>query len=298
MRGHVDSTKWNTPRGVAMRTFHSSKRKETSAVQTIVSKDNLRLAYWIDDFTDPWTQPETLVLLHAAMGNSRRWFAWMPRLARRFRVVRMDLRGHGASGMPPPDAAFALDQLVDDALRLIDHVGGAPVHLVGNSAGGYVAQKLAIHHGDRVRTLALYGAPPGLKHSHALNWLPRIREIGLRRFLAETIDERFDRDADPKLVQWFIEQAGSNDPAFIGKFVAHMCTHWFMDEVDRIACPTLIVAAGKEAIGQASAYGQMHQRIRNSTLVEYDTAAHNICDGYPDRCVDDLLAFLDRVRAA
>src|SRR6185436_13127270 len=117
--------------------------------------------------------------------------------------------------------------------------------------------------------------------------IPRIREIGLKPFLAETIHERFDDQADPQLVRWFIEQAGANDPAFIARFVSHMCTHDFMEDLRRIQCPTLIVAAGKESIGDASAYRRMHERIRTSALLEYDVAVHNICDGYADRCVDD-----------
>ncbi len=261
---------------------------------TFTTRDGLTLAYAISDFTDPWRTPDTMLLLHAAMGNSRRWFRWVPRLARQFRVVTMDLRGHGASQMPRPDQPFSLDHLVDDARELLDLIECDAAHVVGNSAGGYVAQKLAIHHGERVKTLALYGSPPGLKRSHALTWIPRIGQIGLERFLADTIHERFDANADPKLVAWFIEQAGSNDPAFIARFVTHMCTHDFMDEVHRIGCPTLIVAAGKEAIGEASAYEQMRRLIPDAELVQYDTAAHNICDGYPDRCVDDLMGFLAR----
>jgi len=59
--------------------------------------DGLKLAYYVDDFTDPWRTPDTLVLLHAAMASALRWFDWVPRLARRYRVVRLDLRGHGNS---------------------------------------------------------------------------------------------------------------------------------------------------------------------------------------------------------
>jgi len=261
----------------------------------LTARDGLKLAWYVHDFTDPWSKPDTMLLLHAAMGSSRRWYRWLPRLARRYRVVSMDLRGHGASDIPAESQPFSLDLLVSDALDVLDAAGAASAHVVGNSAGGYVAQKLAIHHGARVETLALYGAPPGLKNSHALTWLPLIGKLGLKRFLRDTIHERFDADADPKLVDWFVEQAGSNDPAFIGRFVSHMCTHDFMDEVHRIAAPTLIVAAGKEAIGNASAYQRMHELIRRSKLVQYDTAAHNICDAYPDRCVDDLLAFLQSV---
>jgi len=264
-------------------------------MQRFTNRDGLGIAYAVADFTDPWTTPDTMLLLHAAMGSSRRWFKWVPRLSRRFRVVTMDLRGHGASEIPAPDVPFSLDQLVGDALELLDRIGAPTAHVVGNSAGGYVSQKLAIHHPERVKTLALYGATPGLKHSQALSWIPEIQKMGLKRFLAETITDRFDANADPKLVAWFIEQAGSNDPAFIARFVTHMCAHDFMDELSRIQCPTLIVAAGKEAIGHASAYDEMRKRIANAQLVYYDTGAHNICDGYPDRCVDDLLRFHDRI---
>ena len=259
---------------------------------TFSTADGLQLAYYVDDFTDPWRKPNTVLLLHAAMGSSQRWFQWVPPLSRRYRVVRLDLRGHGNSQIPKPADDFSLSLLVSDALALLDLVGVERAHIVGNSAGGYVSQQLAINYPNRVKSLALYGSTPGLGNSHAQTWIPKIKEIGLKQFLADTIDERFDSSADPGLVKWFIEQAGSNDPAFIARFVLHMCTHDFMNEVSAIKAPTLIVAAGKEKIGHASAYREMNQRIAGSQLLYYDTAAHNICDGYATRCIDDLIAFL------
>jgi 3-oxoadipate enol-lactonase len=261
-------------------------------METLVTRDKQNIAYYVDDFTEPWTKPETLVLLHPAMGNSQRWFRWMPRLATKYRVVRMDLRGHGASQSPKPSDDFSLKHLVDDVVELLDHLRVQSAHIVGNSAGGYVAQQLAIHHPSRVKTLASYGATPGLKHSHAPTWVPKIKEIGLKKFLSDTIHERFDENADPENVKWFIEQAGSNDPAFMARFVLHMCEHDFMDELPKITCPTMIVAAGRESIGHASAYGDMQKRIAGSELIYYDTAGHNICDGYPERGCSNLLAFL------
>jgi 3-oxoadipate enol-lactonase len=261
---------------------------------TFTTADGLRLAYYVDDFTDPWRKADTVLLLHAAMGNSRRWFHWVPQLARRYRVVRLDLRGHGHSEIPKPADDFSLALLVSDALALLDLVDTDRAHIVGNSAGGYVSQQLAINYPDRVKSLALFGSTPGLKNSHAPTWIPKIKQVGLKQFLADTIDERFDSSADPDLVKWFIEQAGSNDPAFIARFVLHMASHDFMNEVSKIKAPTLIVAAGKEKIGHASAYQEMKERITGSELVYYDTAAHNICDGYATRCVDDLLTFLKK----
>ncbi len=263
-------------------------------MHSFTTRDGLRVAYRVDDFTPPWTEPETVLLLHAAMGSSVRWFSWMPALVTRFRVVRMDLRGHGESELPSPEQPFSLGQLVGDAIELLERLGIDAAHVVGNSAGGYVAQRLAIEHPARVKTLALYGSTPGLMHSHATSWIPRIGEVGLKRFLADTIDERFDANADPALVRWFIEQAGSNDPAFIARFVLHMCTHDFMDELSAVRCPALIVAAGRERIGHADAYEEMRKRIAGSTKVLIDTDAHNICDGYPGRCSEALLDFLSR----
>ena len=263
-------------------------------MQHEMTRDGLKLAYYVDDFTDPWTKPETVFLLHAAMGNSQRWFSWVPKLARHYRVIRMDLRGHGQSSIPRPEQDFSLQQLVDDAAALMDQLGIDKAHIVGNSAGGYVAQQLTLQHPERVKTLSLYGATPGLKHSHAPTWIPKIKEIGLKKFLSDTICERFDETADPALVSWFIEQAGSNDPTFIARFVLHMCTHDFMEELTGIQCPTLIVAAGKESIGHADAYEEMHKRIKDSELVYVDTAGHNICDGYAAHCSELLLSFLAR----
>jgi 3-oxoadipate enol-lactonase len=263
-------------------------------MEHFVARDGLKVSYTVDDFTDPWTKPDTLLLLHAAMGNAQRWFRWVPPLSRKFRVVRMELRGHGQCGMPAPDGQFSLQHLVDDVLELFDRLGVKAAHVVGNSAGGYVSQQLAIQQPARVKSLALYGSTPGLKNSHALTWLPLVKERGLRKFLSDTIHERFDSTVDPKLVEWFLDQAGSNDPAFIGRFVTHMTTHDFMDQIHRIQCPTLIVAAGKEQIGHAGDYADMQQRIKGSELKLYDTAGHNICDGFPDKCVDELLGFLRR----
>jgi 3-oxoadipate enol-lactonase len=83
-------------------------------MERFAASDGIRLAYHIDDFTDPWTAPATLLLLHAAMGSAKRYHAWVPMLARHYRVVRMDLRGHGNSEVPPADRPLTLDRLVED----------------------------------------------------------------------------------------------------------------------------------------------------------------------------------------
>src|SRR5438046_9336957 len=102
-----------------------------------MASDGIRLGYCIDDFADPWKEAPVLLLLHAAMGSARRYYAWVPPLSRHYRVVRMDLRGHGNSPVPPADRELTLERLVCDVAELLDHLGCASAHIVVNSAGGH-----------------------------------------------------------------------------------------------------------------------------------------------------------------
>jgi pimeloyl-ACP methyl ester carboxylesterase len=273
---------------------HPRSVSKDSAVH-FTARDGLRLSYFVDDFTDPWTQPATLLLLHAAMGHSRRFYAWVPPLARHYRVVRMDLRGHGESQVPPAEPPLSMDRLVADVRELLDHLGCAHAHIVGNSAGGYVAQNLAMSSPARVQSLMLFGSTPGLKHSQAATWLPRVAKEGLRPFLAATISDRFPVDrTDPRHIEWFLDEAAKNDVPYLARFIGLMTTLDWSDRLPEIKCPTLIVYPGAETVGSARAYDAMAARIPDAELIAYDGMPHNICDSLPDRCADDVLAFLGR----
>ncbi len=256
------------------------------------ASDSIRLSYDITDFTNPWTQPPMLILLHAAMGSSKRFYAMVPPLCRDYRVVRLDLRGHGCSQVPPPDPPLSMDRLVQDVRELMEHLGCTRAHFVGNSAGGYVAQNLAMQSPHLVESLCLFGSTPGLKNSQARDWLPLVAKEGLRNFLAATIDDRFPPGHDPAHIEWFLDEAAKNDTAYIGCFIGLMTTLDWTAELDRIRCPTLLVAGGAETVGHASTYQVMRDRIPDARLILYDGLPHNICDIAPDRCAADVLAFL------
>src|SRR3984957_1237500 len=257
------------------------------------ASDGLRLAYYVDDFTSPWDNAPTVLLLHAAMGSARRYFGWVPHLARRYRVVRLDLRGHGGSDVPPEDAALTLERLVLDVAELLDHLGVGSVHVVGNFAGGYLGQQLAMTRPERVMSLSLFGSTPGLKNSQAPSWIPQIQAKGLRGFLASTIRDRLPAGADPGLVEGFLDGAAKNDPAFIGKFVLLMASYDWSEDVKRITCPTLVVIPGAETVGSLENY-QPFRNLRDVEFKTYEGMPHNICDALPDRCAADLRAFLGR----
>ncbi|MGB9367812.1 MAG: alpha/beta hydrolase [Xanthobacteraceae bacterium] len=263
-------------------------------MQHFRASDGLRLAYTTDDFTDPWLKAPTLLLLHAAMGHSKRYYAWVPKLCRHYRVVRMDLRGHGSSEVPAAEPPLTMERLVQDTRELLDHLGVASAHIVGNSAGGYIGQQLAMNSPERVTSLMLFGSTPGLKNSQALTWIPRVAKDGLRKFLADTISDRFPADADPRHVTWFLDEAAKNDTAYIARFVTLMASLEWSDQLDRIKCPTLVVYPGAETVGSTHNYDAMRDRIPDVEVISYEGLPHNICDSVPDRCTEDVLGFLGK----
>ena len=81
--------------------------------------------YDVDDFTDPWGTPSTVLLLHGNAESGAAWYGWVPRLARQLRVVRPDMRGFGRSTPMPRDFAWSLDVVIGDYLRLMADSGSS-----------------------------------------------------------------------------------------------------------------------------------------------------------------------------
>jgi pimeloyl-ACP methyl ester carboxylesterase len=260
-----------------------------------VTSDGIRIAYFKDDFTDPWLDAPTILMLHSAMSSSRRFFSMVPGLARRYRVLRMDSRGHGESQVPPPEVPHDRERLSLDVLELLDHEKLDSVHVIGGSAGGYTGQLLAIHHPKRIRSLSLFSSTPGFKGEQGKRWLAEAKVRGMRAVFGETIDERLPvGEADPRLIEWVLDQICRNDLDFLQRFIGHWTDTDFMDEVYRIGCPTLIVEPGAHPIGTGSAFAEMARRIHGSERVVYENGRHNLYDYQPDRCVAEVLGFLGR----
>lgn len=74
-----------------------------------------------------------------------------------YRVVAMDCRGHGQSGKPRDSEQYGLE-MVNDVVRLLDHLTIGRAHVVGYSMGGAIANQLLVKHPQRVQTITLIGA--------------------------------------------------------------------------------------------------------------------------------------------
>lgn len=267
-----------------------------SAERTFTASDGLRLAYAIDDFTDPWKPTETLLLLHAAMSNKERFYAWVPILARRFRVVRLDTRGHGASAPSGPDVAVTIDRLRDDALELLDHLRVDRAHVSGSSAGGYVAQWIAITRPERVRKLALFSTTPGFSYhtaeAHVETWLPTIRAKGVDGLLGDTVAARVDpKTVDPGFIRWMLAEASRMDREYTCRFLDAMVKLDLGDRVREIKARTLVVVGGADTVNRRDGWDRL-RTIPDHRWIVYEGQPHNITNNAPDRCATDLLRFL------
>ncbi len=103
---------------------------------------------------------EPVLLLHGfAVNADLNWRrpGILNALKKDFRVIAMDLRGHGLSGKPHEPDKYGME-MVNDVVRLLDHLNIQKAHIVGYSLGGFIALKLAVTNPERVLTVAPLGS--------------------------------------------------------------------------------------------------------------------------------------------
>ena len=98
-----------------------------------------------------------LLMLHGITSSSATWGWFVPELSERFRVLRLDFRGHGRSDRAPD--AYDPDGYVSDAVTALERVAGGPAIVVGHSLGGLTTAVLTQHHPDLV-VAAVMEDPP------------------------------------------------------------------------------------------------------------------------------------------
>src|SRR5499425_3261622 len=134
---------------------------------TLRISPDLELNYLVDNFADPWSNPGTILMLHGNAESGAAWYGWVPQLARRYRVVRPDMRGFGASTPMPRDYPWTLDRLIEDSVALMDRLDCRRFHLVGAKIGGTIARAFAARRPERVTSLTVVGTPPPMREGAA-----------------------------------------------------------------------------------------------------------------------------------
>ena len=99
---------------------------------------------------------EPILMLHGGLANADYWGLQVRSLARRYRVIVMDSRGHGRSSHD--DKPFGYQLMADDALGLLDRLGVSRVSLVGWSDGAIIGLDIAMRHPERLNRLFAFAA--------------------------------------------------------------------------------------------------------------------------------------------
>jgi 3-oxoadipate enol-lactonase len=263
---------------------------------TFQASADLQLHYLVDDFTDPWTEPETILLLHGNAESSLAWYAWVPLLARRFRVVRPDMRGYGASTPMPRDFPWTLDVIIDDYARLMDSLAVPRFHLVGAKIGGVVARAFAARRPERVRTLTVIGSPPPLRKG--AERIPALTEEfethGVEHWARRTMAGRLGDQFAPEGVEWWIGFMGRAPVSTIVGFNATINYSDIRADVPKIACPTLVITTDESGLASVDETRAWQQTIPNSELLVIPGNSYHVAASDAERCAQATLAFIDR----
>lgn len=104
-----------------------------------------------------------LLLLHGFTGSLKTWSSFLPVFTKQYRVITLDILGHGKSSAPTDPKRYTIEKAADDIIALLDRLHIDKTHVLGYSMGGRLALMFACTYPERVRSLILESASPGLR---------------------------------------------------------------------------------------------------------------------------------------
>lgn len=107
-------------------------------------------------------QGSPLLLLHGFAGSIQNWDSLIATLQANFRVIAVDILGHGLSNKPSDVERYRIECVAQDMATLLCKLGNHPVHLLGYSMGGRLALYLAVHYPELIQSLVLESSSPGI----------------------------------------------------------------------------------------------------------------------------------------
>lgn len=235
-----------------------------------------------------------LMLLNSIGCDLRLWDEQVGVLAEEFVVVRFDWRGHG--GSQPASQPVQIDDLVDDALRVLDAAGMATANVAGVSLGGLVAMGLALRAPGRVERLIVANSAARIG-SHGL-WATRaqtVRRQGMGAVVEPVLERFFTgtfRAENPQRVERFRRHLLDMDAASYAACCDVLRDTNLRDHLGSIMAPTLVVAGELDEATPVSQSREIAETVRDARLVVIDAAAHLSNVERPDDFTAALRTFL------
>jgi 3-oxoadipate enol-lactonase len=252
---------------------------------------------WIRTSTD---RPETVLLLHGVGQDLTYWDRQIEALREEYNVVTFDLPGHGRSPGVPQDWSF--DFAAATVATLIEEIGGQPVHLVGISFGGMIAQVTALARPDLIRSLTLIGTASHFPEDVRRGMRARattVRAQGIPAILPATMERWFTPETStqrPDIVDRATKTLLANDPATHAAIWDVIATLDIPARLGEIRCPTLILVGESDPITTPAVARGLHDAIRGSKIEVIPDAAHMVTLERPTAVNDAVQAFLGELR--
>jgi len=237
------------------------------------------LFYRDDWLGEPWRTPEPVVLIHGNDESSVEWYAWVPRMAQEYRLIRPDLPGLGHSSVPR-GFQYSLANLATFVTRVMDKAGVDSAHIIGAKTGGAVAMRFAADYPKRTRTLVVVGGPASPLAIADPSPIPQRDRLGSsvsKEMIAywNTLFSEGDREG----VKGLSQSLSNFDLAKEGV-------------LRRITAPTLVITADRSKMNSVEKARAYQVQIPNSRLAVIRSDAYHIAAANADECVTHTLAFL------
>ncbi len=154
------------------------------------------------DLVGPENGP-VVCFTHSLSSDGGMWAEQMtPLLAAGYRILRLDMRGHG--GSDPVAGDYTMEALADDVAMALDALGIATVQYIGLSIGGMIGQAFAIKHGHRLVSAMWCDTSPASPPNAKEAWGPRVEAVKKANSLAPLADATMER--------WFTDAFKPKNP--------------------------------------------------------------------------------------
>src|ERR1044071_9524780 len=197
------------------------------------------------DLAGPQNAP-VVCFTHSLNADGGMWVEQMvPLLGAGYRVLRLDMRGHGGSA--PVAGDYTMDQLAGDVKGALDVLGIDKVHYIGLSIGGMIGQGFALAYPERLKSLTLCDTHPSSPDDSGGQWDQRkaaVRQGGVKALADGNMERWFTSElkgANParwKEIHGTI--CGTSDACFLGCAGA-IQNFDYLDRLPTIKIPTLVI---------------------------------------------------------
>ena len=242
-----------------------------------------------------WSSAETIILLHGVGAGHEFWRGWLPTLSPGYRLVLMDLRGHGQSVVADP-ASWTLDDLSDDILAVADLVGVDRFHVIGESVGGTAVLNLCARGEDTVASaVTLSAAHRGAQIEQVAEWRAGIERLGFAAWSTDMMRQRFREGAlSAEDFTWFKTGQDRTRPDILLRLGEILLETDLTQRLERIACPMLLISADRSPFVTADIPVEILAAVPQAELCVIPNARHGIFFSHAPFCAGLTAEFLGR----